>query len=139
MGISVWSSDVCASDLLLENTRRLSSGHAAHDVLLWGARGTGKSATVSSVIGKLQAEGQDIALVQFATDRLKTLPDLFTLLRQTSRPFILFIDPLCFDDVGGDARAFRSLLSGSVTARPGNVPLYVTPNPRPISERKRVW
>src|SRR3546814_5446264 len=69
---------------LLENTRRLSSGHAAHDVLLWGARGTGKSATVSSVIGKLQAEGQDIALVQFATDRLKTLPDLFTLLRQRS-------------------------------------------------------
>src|SRR3546814_10883777 len=88
MRISDWSSDVCSSDL---NTRRLSSGHAAHDVLLWGARGTGKSATVSSVIGKLQAEGQDIALVQFATDRLKTLPDLFTLLRQTSRPFILFI------------------------------------------------
>src|SRR3546814_1959795 len=102
MRISDWSSDVCSSDLgatiqpvaafapvpyelltgidaqksqLLENTRRLSSGHAAHDVLLWGARGTGKSATVSSVIGKLQAEGQDIALVQFATDRLKTLPN----------------------------------------------------------------
>src|SRR3546814_3653397 len=53
---------------LLENTRRLSSGHAAHDVLLWGARGTGKSATVSSVIGKLQAEGQDIALVQFRSE-----------------------------------------------------------------------
>src|SRR3546814_17381450 len=66
-------------------------------ILLWGALGTGKSATVSSVIGKLQAEGQDIALVQFATDRLKTLPDLFTLLRQTSRPFILFISDLGFD------------------------------------------
>src|SRR3546814_8131942 len=50
---------------------------------------------------------RSIALVQFATDRLKTLPDLFTLLRQTSRPFILFIDDLGFDDVGGDARAFR--------------------------------
>src|SRR3546814_6116583 len=141
MRISDCSSDVCSSDLpvpyelltgidaqksqLLENTRRLSSGHAAHDVLLWGARGTGKSATVSSVIGKLQAEGQDIALVQFATDRLKTLPDLFTLLRQTSRPFILFIDDLGFDDVGGDDRAFPSLLQGSATARRDNVRLYV--------------
>ncbi|HKX36747.1 MAG TPA: ATP-binding protein [Rhizorhapis sp.] len=120
---------------LLENSRRLALGHAAHDVLLWGARGTGKSASVSSVVGKLQAEGQDIALVQFATDRLKSLPDLFSILRGTSRPFILFIDDLGFDDVGGDARAFRSLLQGSATARLDNVRLYVTSNRRHIVPR----
>lgn len=120
---------------LLENSRRLAAGHAAHDVLLWGARGTGKSASVSSVVGKLQEEGKDIALVQFATDRLKTLPDLFTLLRGTARPFILFIDDLGFDDVGGDARAFRSLLQGSATARLDNVRLYVTSNRRHIVPR----
>src|SRR3546814_2029423 len=78
---------------------------------------------------------RSIALVQFATDRLKTLPDLFTLLRQTSRPFILFIDDLGFDDVGGDARAFRSLLQGSATARLDNVRLYVTSNRRHIVPR----
>src|SRR3546814_11742955 len=60
---------------LLENMRRLSSGHAAHDVLLWCARGTGKSATVSSVIGKLQAEEHNIPLVQLATDRRMPFPD----------------------------------------------------------------
>lgn len=120
---------------LLENTRRLAAGHAAHDVLLWGARGTGKSASVSSVVGQLQAEGQDLALVQFATDRLKTLPDLFAQLRTTARPFVLFIDDLGFDDVGGDARAFRSLLQGSATARLDNVRLYVTSNRRHIIPR----
>lgn len=120
---------------LLENTRRLAAGHAAHDVLLWGARGTGKSASVSSVVGQLQAEGQDLALVQFATDRLKTLPDLFAQLRATARPFVLFIDDLGFDDVGGDARAFRSLLQGSATARLDNVRLYVTSNRRHIIPR----
>ncbi|MCF8707359.1 ATP-binding protein [Rhizorhapis sp. SPR117] len=120
---------------LLENTRRLAAGHAAHDVLLWGARGTGKSASVSSVIGQLQEEGLDIALIQFATDRLKTLPDLFTLLRGTARAFVLFIDDLGFDDVGGDARAFRSLLQGSATARLDNVRLYVTSNRRHIVPR----
>lgn len=120
---------------LLENSRRLAAGHAAHDVLLWGARGTGKSVSISSVVGKLQEEGQDIALVQFATDRLKTLPDLFTLLRGKKRPFILFIDDLGFDDAGGDARAFRSLLQGSATARLDNVRLYVTSNRRHIVPR----
>lgn len=120
---------------LLENTRRLAAGHAAHDVLLWGARGTGKSASVSSVVGQLQAEGQDLALVQFATDRLTTLPDLFAQLRTTARPFVLFIDDLGFDDVGGDARAFRSLLQGSATARLDNVRLYVTSNRRHIIPR----
>src|SRR3546814_18182108 len=57
---------------LLENTRRLSSGHAAHDVLPWGARGTGKAATVSPAIGQLHARGKDIPLFPFATVRLKT-------------------------------------------------------------------
>src|SRR3546814_5878851 len=58
-----------------------------------------------------------------------------SLLRQTSRPFILFIDDLGFDDVGGDARAFRSLLQGSATARLDNVRLYVASNRRHIVPR----
>ena len=58
---------------LVDNLERLASGSAAHDALLWGARGTGKSATVASVVSKLQAEGQDIALLQCAIDELASL------------------------------------------------------------------
>jgi len=123
-------------DALLANTRRLAAGHAAHDVLLWGARGTGKSAAVAAVVGRLQEEGENIALMQCAIDELATLPALFSLLRSTSRPFVLFLDDLGFDDQGtGDARALRSLLQGGTAARPTNVRLYVTSNRRHIVPR----
>lgn len=120
---------------LLDNSRRHADGHAAHDVLLWGARGTGKSAVVAAVIGRLRGAGQDIALMQCAIDELATLPTLFSLLRGTTRPFILFLDDLGFDEGVGDARALRSLLQGGTAARPGNVRLYVTSNRRHIVPR----
>jgi predicted AAA+ superfamily ATPase len=126
---------------LLANTRRHAAGHAAHDVLLWGARGTGKSASVGAVVGQLQAEGIDIALVQCAGDSLATLPRLFALLGASSRPFILFVDDLGFDGGesgaghAGDARTLRSLLQGGAAARPANVRLYITSNRRHIVSR----
>lgn len=121
---------------VLENSRRHAAGHAAHDILLWGARGTGKSAVVSSVVGHLQKGGADIALMQCAINELDSLPTLFTHLRATDRPFILFLDDLGFDDQGGgDARALRSLLQGGTAARPANVRLYVTSNRRHIVPR----
>ena len=121
---------------LLENTRRHAAGLAAHDALLWGARGTGKSAVVASVVDRLQREGQDIALLQCAIDELASLPRLFSLLRDTDRPFILFLDDLGFDENGvGDARSLRSLLQGGTAARPANVRLYVTSNRRHIVPR----
>ena len=123
-------------DALLDNSRRHAAGHAAHDVLLWGARGTGKSAAVASVVGLLQSEGQDIALMQCAIDELASLPALFSLLRRTNRLFILFLDDLGFEEQGaGDARALRSLLQGGTAARPANVRLYVTSNRRHIVPR----
>jgi predicted AAA+ superfamily ATPase len=120
----------------LENTRRLAHGHAAHDILLWGARGTGKSATVAACVGQVQKEGWPLALVEMATDELRSLPALFALLRGTQRPIILFIDDLGFDgDFGADARALRSLLQGGVTSRGSNVRLYATSNRRHIVPR----
>ncbi|MEJ7925615.1 ATP-binding protein [Sphingobium sp. AN641] len=121
---------------LLENSRRHAAGHAAHDVLLWGARGTGKSAAVGSVVARLQGEGADIALLQCAIDDLASLPRLFSLLRDTDRPFILFIDDLGFEEGdGAGARTLRSLLQGGTAARPANARLYVTSNRRHIVPR----
>jgi len=124
-------------ETLLENTRRHAAGHPAHDVLLWGARGTGKSASVGAVVGKLRGEGGDIALMQCSADQIGGLPDLFRLLRATARAFILFIDDLGFDEgaAGNEARALRSLLDGGASARPDNVRLYVTSNRRHIVPR----
>lgn len=120
---------------LVENGRRLAGGHAAHDVLLWGARGSGKSAVVKASVGALQVDGQDLALVEVAGDRIATLPALFDRLARVARAFIVFVDDLGFDGDAGAPRVLRSLLEGGAEARPGNVRLYVTANRRHIVPR----
>jgi predicted AAA+ superfamily ATPase len=118
---------------VLGNARRLAAGLPAHDVLLWGARGTGKSALVKSVVGALQGEGADIALI--AVDRLDSLPALFGTIAAVPRAFVLFVDDIGFESNGNDARALRSLLDGGPEARPANARLHVTSNRRHIVAR----
>ncbi|AIT06452.1 MULTISPECIES: DUF815 domain-containing protein [Sphingomonas] len=119
-------------DALVENLRRLAAGAAAQDVLLWGARGTGKSALVKAAIGAVQGEGGGIALVEVAA--LDTLPQLFTLLAPIPRAFALFLDDLGID-LPAEARMLRSLLEGGAEARPDNVRLLVTANRRHLVVR----
>lgn len=119
------------------NVARHASGHAAHDMLLWGARGMGKSALLRAAVLAAQ-EGQPgaIALVQIAPDALSSLATLFTELGGEPRRFLVYIDDLGFED--GDStgpRQLRSWLEGGVEARPGNVRLAVTANRRAIVAR----
>jgi len=120
-----------------ENVLRLARGHAAHDMLLWGARGMGKSALVrSAVLAAQEAEPGRIALVQVATDAVASLSALFVALAPQERRFVVFIDDLGF--APGDAmgpRHLRSWLDGGVEARPANVRLAVTSNRRAIVHR----
>ena len=121
-----------------ENVLRLARGHAAHDMLLWGARGMGKSALVrSAVLAAQEAEPGRIALVQVATDAVASLSALFGALGPVARRFVVFVDDLGF--APGDAtgpRHLRSWLDGGVEARPGNVRLAVTSNRRAILHRE---
>jgi uncharacterized protein len=117
------------------NTRRHAQGFAAHDALLWGARGMGKSALVKSAIAALQADGLPLALIEATVDQIATLPALFGLLSNSNRRFILFIDDIAFDGDDAAPRALRSMLEGGAEARPANVRLYVTSNRRNIVER----
>ena len=122
---------------VFENVTRLAAGHAAHDMLLWGSRGMGKSALLRSAVVAAQAgKGQRLALVQVAPDALDSLAALFTALRGIKRQFLVYIDDLGFED--GDSsgpRALRSWLEGGVEARPGNVRIAVTSNRRAIVAR----
>lgn len=120
-----------------ENSQRLAQGYAAHDVLLWGARGMGKSALVKSVVAALQAGGLPLALVECTADQLASLPSLFQTLADADRRFILFIDDMAFEGDDAGPRRLRSLLEGGSEARPDNVRLYVTSNRRNIVERNQ--
>jgi predicted AAA+ superfamily ATPase len=117
---------------------RLANGAAAHDALLWGARGMGKSALVRSAVADVQREHpQALALVQLAPGTLPTFPALVAELAQQARAFLLFIDDLGF---GADGRAemlaLRSLLDGGVAPRPAHIRIAVTANRRAIVERE---
>jgi len=119
------------------NVERLAAGHAAHDMLLWGSRGMGKSALVrASVAAAANAHPGAIALVQVAPDALSSLSALFAMLGGVDRQFLTFIDDLGFEegDLSGP-RALRSWLEGGVEARPANVRLAVTSNRRAIVGR----
>jgi predicted AAA+ superfamily ATPase len=121
---------------LIENSRRHASGAAAHDVLLWGARGMGKSALVKSVVAALQEEGFFIALVEAAANQITSMPALFDELAASGRRYLLFVDDISFEPNDQSARLLRSLLEGGVEARPNNVRLCVTSNRRNIVERE---
>ncbi len=121
---------------ILTNSRRLAQYFAAHDMLLWGARGMGKSALVKSVVGALQGEGLPLALVECTADQIVSLPSLFALLGRTDRPYIVFIDDMAFEGDDAGPRRLRSMLEGGAEARPDNVRLYVTSNRRNIVERR---
>lgn len=120
---------------VVANVARLASGAAAHDMLLWGSRGMGKSAVLRAAVNAADAAHPgSIALVQAMPDA--SLPLLFGQLRKVDRRFLVFLDDLGFD--AGDAegaRLLRSWLEGGVEARPANVRLAVTSNRRAIVER----
>lgn len=119
---------------LLANLDRLANGHAAQDALLWGARGTGKSALVKAAVAAVQARGGALALVEVAAERIETLPALFAAIAPVERAFAVFLDDLGFD-AAADARTLRSLLEGGAEARPANVRLLVTSNRRHLLPR----
>ena len=129
--------------LVTANVNRLAAGHAAHDMLLWGSRGMGKSALLRASVADAQArDPAAMALVQVAQDalsslsRMSSLAGLFAALGACERRFLVYIDDLGFEDAdGAGPRALRSWLEGGVEARPGNVRLAVTSNRRAIVAR----
>lgn len=123
--------------MVLGNVSRLAHGHAAHDMLLWGSRGMGKSALLRASVIAAQGESDDaLALVQLTQESLSAIPPLFALLGKVSRRFLVYIDDLGFEDGDGTGpRLLRSWLEGGVEARPANVRLAVTANRRAIVPR----
>ena len=123
--------------VVVGNVARHAAGHAAHDMLLWGSRGMGKSALVrAAVLDAQRARPGAIALVQVAPGALAGLTGLFAALGESPRRFLVYIDDLGFEE--GDSsgpRQLRSWLEGGVEARPANVRLAVTANRRAIVPR----
>lgn len=116
-------------ELLTGNTTAFVDGKPANNVLLVGARGTGKSSGVKALVNEYYAQG--LRLVQITKPQLKTLPDLMeTLRRFMSKRFIIFLDDLSFEESEADYKHLKSAIEGGVESRPENVLIYATSNRR---------
>ena len=110
------------------NTEQFVRGFTANNVLLTGARGTGKSSLVRGCLHTYAAKG--LRLIEVDKTELVDLPDLVNLIAQRPEKFIIFCDDLSFDDGEPGYKALKSVLDGSVAAATPNVLIYATSNRR---------
>ena len=126
-------------DILLDNTERFAAGLPANNVLLWGARGTGKSSLVKAAHAAVNEKGpRALALVEIHREDIPSLPRLLPLLRLSSRRCLLFCDDLSFDQHDASYKSLKAVLEGGVEGRPENVVLYATSNRRHLMPRDMI-
>lgn len=115
-------------DALLANTRLFVEQRRGNNLLLYGARGTGKSTMVKAVANELADTG--LCLLELPVDHIRDLPEIITLLQGQPRPYIIFIDDLSFETAGQSYKTTKAVLEGSVAALGSNTLIYATSNRR---------
>ena len=110
------------------NTRQFVAGAPANNVLLTGARGTGKSSLVKAMLARYAGKG--LRLIEVDKADLVDLPDIAERLAGRREHFIIFCDDLTFDAGDAGYRALKVMLDGSITSGAPNVLIYATSNRR---------
>ncbi len=116
-------------ELLTKNTGAFLDGKPANNVLLVGARGTGKSSGVKALVNEYYSRG--LRLVQITKPQLKNLAEIMETLRNfASKRFIVFLDDLSFEESDSEYKYLKSSIEGGVESQPENVLIYATSNRR---------
>ncbi len=110
------------------NTRQFLARRPANNVLLWGARGTGKSSLIKALLNEYAPRG--LRLIEVDKDDLVHLPDIVEQLFDRPEHFLLYCDDLSFEANEPGYKALKAILDGSISATPDNVLLYATSNRR---------
>jgi predicted AAA+ superfamily ATPase len=113
---------------LEQNTRQFVFGRSANNVLLTGARGTGKSSLIKAVLHKFSAKG--LRLIEVDKHDLNDLPEIVDLIAERPERFIIFCDDLSFEATEPGYKALKSVLDGSIAGMPDNLLIYATSNRR---------
>jgi predicted AAA+ superfamily ATPase len=126
-------------DLLVANTLRFAHGFPANNVMLWGARGMGKSSLVKAAHAAANAERPgSVALIEIHREDIRSLPELLNILRAQDRRALVFCDDLSFEKEDADYKALKSVLDGGIEGRPANVLFYATSNRRHLMSRDMI-
>jgi len=110
------------------NTLQFVQGHPANNVLLTGARGTGKSSLVKACLNAYA--GQGLRLIEIDKADMVDLPDVIDVVSDRPEKFMVFCDDLSFEEGEPGYKALKSILDGSVAAATPNVLIYATSNRR---------
>lgn len=111
-----------------QNTRQFVRGRPANNVLLTGARGTGKSSLIKACLNAFAADG--LRLIEVDKDDLHDLGDIVDLIAARPERFIVFCDDLSFEEGESGYKALKVALDGSIAAQSDNVLIYATSNRR---------
>jgi len=125
-------------DTLMANTRQFAKGQAANNVLLWGARGMGKSSLVKAAHAAALQDAPNLKLVEIQREDLPSITRLLEVLRSADARFILFCDDLSFDHDDSHYKSLKAILDGGVEGRPDNVIFYATSNRRHLMPRDMI-
>jgi len=114
--------------LVEQNTRQFVKRRPANNVLLTGARGTGKSSLIKACLNEFHGDG--LRLIEVDKDDLVDLPDLVEMVGSRPERFIVYCDDLSFEQGEGGYKALKTVLDGSVAGQSDNVLVYATSNRR---------
>ena len=114
--------------LIEQNTRQFVDGHPANNVLLTGARGTGKSSLIKALLTKYAPRG--LRVIEVEKQDLIDLPDIVELIAARPERFVLYCDDLSFEADEPGYKALKVILDGSVAAASDNCLIYATSNRR---------
>jgi predicted AAA+ superfamily ATPase len=120
---------------LLATLRRFAEGLPSNHVLLWGARGAGKSSLAKAAFMALAARDGALRLVEVDGDAVTALPGVFEQLRGRPERFVVLCDDLSFEEGAAAAKALKSALEGGVAGPPANVLFLATSNRRHLMPR----
>lgn len=115
-------------DQIEQNTKQFVEGLPANNVLLTGARGTGKSSLIKACLNQYASQG--LRLIEVDKDDLGDLADIVDLVSKRLERFIIFCDDLSFEEGEGGYKALKVALDGSISAQSDNVLIYATSNRR---------
>ena len=114
--------------LVEQNTRQFVEGRTANNVLLTGARGTGKSSVIKAMLNKFHRQG--LRLIEVEKHDLLDLPEIVDLIARRPERFVIFCDDLSFEASEPGYLALKVVLDGSIAAPSENVLIYATSNRR---------
>lgn len=114
--------------ILHDNTAQFSQGLPANNALLWGARGTGKSSLLQSILGEFSASG--LKVIEINRENLHSWPGMAEWINQQDSKFIIYCDDLSFDKHDSSYKSVKAALDGSLTSMPDNALMYSTSNRR---------